>query len=267
MRPWICRTCDQFLHRALRSFLSASIHPSSIFSPFFTPSSTRPSSPTASLRSQRSLCHHGRVHPLASSFTLQGSPALSISPSDETVESTNLYPRNEEGERILRGHDFSAILLLLRFWPYPDESLLRSVLRNRRVSVLATLLVLAGIDNRQAIAGLSKDQMLDRLKSPYHINSPTWHPIFGPRQTVDQTPDGLAAIVNQQSWRRFYQIPFAVYAWSFRNFGGRFPSLPHPCITDSGVFMSAYVSPPVTKIPFSYSCKLISTSLGHCWLH
>ena len=130
------------------------------------------------------------------------------SPSDETVESTNLYPRSEEGERILRGQDFSAILLLLRFWPYPDESLLHSVLRHRRVSVLVTMLVLAGVEDRQALAALSKDQMLDRLKSSYYVNSPTWHPIFGPRQTVDQTPDGLAAIGNQQSWRRFYQIRF-----------------------------------------------------------
>lgn len=149
-----------------------------------------------------------RPSSLASSSTLQGSPALYISPSDDTVESTNLYPRIEEGERILKSHDFSTILLLLRFWPYSDESLLHSVLRNRRISILATLLVLAEIDNRQAINGLSKDQMLDRLKPLYHINSPTWHPIFGPRQTVNQTPEGLATIVNQQSWRGFLLILF-----------------------------------------------------------
>lgn len=50
--------------------------------------------------------------------------------------------------------------------------------------------------------------MLDRLKPSYHLNSSTWHPIFGPRQTVNETAEDLAAIVNQQSWQRFYQIPF-----------------------------------------------------------
>lgn len=116
--------------------------------------------------------------------------------------------QREEGSRILRGHDFSAILLLIRFWPYPDKSLLHSVLRSRRVSVLATLLIFAGVGNRQAVAGFSKDQMLDRLESLFPADSLTWQPLFGPRQTADQTPDGLAVIIDQQSWRRFREIPF-----------------------------------------------------------
>ncbi|KAI9715694.1 MAG: hypothetical protein M1812_005846 [Candelaria pacifica] len=145
---------------------------------------------------------------LASSSTLQDSLASSMSTSDDAVESTNQYPQMEEGDSILRGHDFSAILLLIRFWPYPDKSLLRSVLCNRRVSVVATLLVVAGVGNQQAVAKLSKDQMLDRLELLFPSNSPTWQPLFGPRQAVDQTPDGLAATINQQSWRQFHSIPF-----------------------------------------------------------
>jgi hypothetical protein len=144
----------------------------------------------------------------ASSSTLRSSPASSASSSDDTVGLTNLHTRREEGDRILRGHDFSAILLLIRFWPYPDRSLIDSVLCNRRVSVLATLLVLAGVDSRQSVAEFSKDQMLDRLQSLLSAPSPISQPLFGPRQTANQTPDGLAAILSRQSWQRFHAITF-----------------------------------------------------------
>ncbi len=116
--------------------------------------------------------------------------------------------QREEGSRILRGHDFSAILLLIRFWPYPDKSLFHSILCERRVSVLATLLIFAGVGNRQAVDGFNKDHMLDRLRSLFPADSPTWQPPFEPHQTVNEPPDGLAAIIDQQSWRRFREIPF-----------------------------------------------------------
>jgi len=144
----------------------------------------------------------------SASSTRRSSLASSASSSDDTLGLTNLHTLREEGDRILRDHDFSAILLLIRFWPYPDISLTHSVLSKRRVYVLATLLVLAGVGNRQTIAKLSKREMLDRLQSSFSAPSPISQPLFGPRQTANQTPDGLAAILSRQSWQRFHAITF-----------------------------------------------------------
>ena len=118
-----------------------------------------------------------------SSSTRRSSLTSFASSSDDAVGLRNLYTQREEGDRILESHDFSAILLLIRFWPYPDKSLIESVLSNRRVPVLATLLMFAGVGNRQSVAELSKDQMLDRLQSLFSAPSPAWQPLFGPYQT------------------------------------------------------------------------------------
>lgn len=144
----------------------------------------------------------------ASSSTRRSSLASSASSADDDVGLRNLYIQREEGDRILRGHNFFAILLLIRFWPYPDKSLIDSLLSTRRVSVLATLLVLAGVGNRQSVAEFSIEQMLDRLQSSFSAPSPTWQPAFGPYQTADQTPDDLAAIISRQSWQQFHAITF-----------------------------------------------------------
>ncbi len=115
------------------------------------------------------------------------------------MESTNPYPQEKEGQRILQGHKPSAILLLLRFWPYPDKTLfLFFFLRERTIPDLESLLI-ARIDDRHSVGGLSKDQMLHRLKPSLPADSLTslLHSKLHP------TVNDLEAVIRQ-----FHQISF-----------------------------------------------------------
>ncbi|KAI9749073.1 MAG: hypothetical protein M4579_007008, partial [Chaenotheca gracillima] len=146
------------------------------------------------------------VVPSASLVSSSASSTSSPSFPEDAPDTVGLYPWREEGERILRGYDFSAMLLLVRFWPYSDKTMLREVLLGRRISVLNTLLLLNRAADRTLVAELSNDEKLDRLKWP-SVPSQGETP-FAPRQTVDETPDRLAAIIAHQTWRRFRRIPF-----------------------------------------------------------
>lgn len=137
-----------------------------------------------------------------SSATLQGSSICSTKISDTSVPD----PLEVEGEKILRGHDFQAILLLLRFWPYADGSHLSSILQNRPDAVINTLLTKGCGVSRKAVAGMSRSQRLEQLD--LRPPSPALHQNWTPRRTIDEGPEHIATMINEQSCQQFSEIPF-----------------------------------------------------------
>ena len=111
-------------------------------------------------------------------------------------------PSREDGLELMRGHDFSAIVLLIRFWPYPDEDLLDSSLHQRGNAIISTLLVLKGAGSREAVAQLNREEKLAQLRPP-PSTSAYEQPRWMPTRTRDESAERISAFMAEQSSRLF----------------------------------------------------------------
>ncbi len=113
---------------------------------------------------------------------------------------------HDDAEEILRSHDLPAILKLLDFWPFCNDSLFRSTLHDRGNPVLNTLLIMAGFGDREDVAKLSNDQKLECIcplrPSPFRLRA------WNPRQHLNKKAEDVAELLNDQSREYFGSIPF-----------------------------------------------------------
>ena len=136
-------------------------------------------------------------------------------PSSGVGQDTVLHSRWLENEtaKILQGDSLEDLKRLFRFWPYQDDNLPGSILRNRLEVTLDTFLILLRMEagHKEPFVNLDTDhkiqEILDRLWQRPPPPDLTWE--WTPQDAVYKADiEIIAADIDKASHLQFRQIPF-----------------------------------------------------------